>query len=238
MEAPKIDKMTDQELLELLTQAEEIESDQKSGKVSSEEALEKVLAVKQVCIDTYNKDTKTPVRDLVWNGINDIVKAIEKSMPVDIVKTIKKSMPVKFESGATLDLEARTKIQETKRVVRAMRISGTKTLTEEELAFRNKDQKAKDIKVLSDEQHALIRINMLKNYGKYIDETHPEMKALRQLYHDTCLENYEKYANSADRILKRDESIAKKIKENLSQGKYSNPVRAQAIVNVLEKVVG
>lgn len=231
MEAVKIDKLTDQQLNDILSKSEEISADERSGKITAAEARDQVAKLKEELVATFDRDVKNPLRKLVWDGVNDILNALTKKIPQE----------TKFKVGDTLDLEARTKIQEAKRVIRSMKMSGVKSLSPDEQKFRDKKEKDENVTKVSDEKYALIRIKMVSDYSKFISEDHAEMKALRQLYHDTCLDNYEEFAKTGgdpDRNAKRDEKIAEKIAGNLAQGKYSNPNRAQAVINLLKKPIG
>lgn len=231
MNAEKLDKLTDSELNELRALNESISDRQQRGEMTAEEALVEAKAVQTKLSETFDRSIQTsPLRLKVWNENKNLIQILEaEKFDQDRLRG------PKFPAGSILDIETRTKVQETRRVVNSLTLNGKKNPNREELRYF--EGKAREDGSVSDEQYALIRIAMLSDYGKLIDEDHTEMKKLRQAYHDRCLSNYEEYAKSQYRNTNRDQGIAKKITDNIKLGKYSNEALAQAVVNMLQPVM-
>jgi hypothetical protein len=231
MNAEKLDKLSDSELNELRGRNESVSDRQQKGEITIEQALTEAKEVQLRMSETFDRNIPTsPLRLKVWNENKNLIQILEaEKFDEDRLRG------AKFPAGSILDIEARTKIQETRRVVNSMTLNGRKTPTKEELRYFEGETRTDGS--VSDEQYSLIRISMLSDYGKYIDEDHSEMKKLRQAYHDRCLNNYEDYAKSQYRNATRDAGLGKKISENIKLGKYSNEALAQAVVNMLQPVI-
>lgn len=231
MNAEKLDKLTDSELNELRATNESISDRQQKGEITVDQALVEAKAVQARLSETFDRSIpSSPLRLKVWNENKILIKIFEgEKFDEDRLRD------AKFPAGSILDIETRTKIQKTRVIINSMTLNGKKTPNREELGYF--DGETNPDGSISDEKYALLRIAMLNDYGKFIDEDHTEMKKLRQAYHDRCLSNYEEYAKSQYRSTKRDQGIAKKITDNIKLGKYSNEALAQAVVNMLQPVM-
>lgn len=236
MNAEKLDKLTDSELNELTTVNRSINDRQQKGEITIEQALVEAKAVYAKLAETFDPSIPvSPLRRLAWEQSNNLIEILEaEKFDEDRLRGLK------FPAGSILDIEARTRIQETRVIVNSMTLNGKRRLGNDEfnsLSKKEREEAEKEKRIVTDERHALIRIAMLSDYGKYIDENHTEMKKLRQAYHDRCLSNYEDYAKSKYRSTTRDNSLANKVSENIKLGKYSNEALAKAVVNMLQPVI-
>lgn len=230
--------LSKQQLMEINSHLDEISLKQSQNLMSLEEAYAAALADKQRLIDTFNKsEPKDDFRISVWKKSNDLVKVFEaEKFEADRAKGCR------FPKDSALDIEARAKVTDVKIVINTISFNGTKKLNEEELRYSKEIKKQKDKDgnetIVTSEQYAQIRLSMLVDYGKYIDSEHPEMVKLYRAYHDKCLSNYEDYAKGllTGRSENRDAALASKVSNNLAASKYSDPNKAQAVINLLQPV--
>jgi hypothetical protein len=231
MEATKMDKLSDSDLTALNEMNDSISNRQQNGQITIDQALDEAEAVHSKLTETFDPSVQvSPLRRFAWEQSNKLIRILKsEKFEQD------KSKGPKFEADSFLDIEARSEIQAVRQLVNTMTLNGKKTPSEDELKFFEKET-GRDGSV-SDEQYVLIRISMLSNYGKYIHSNHPEMKKLRQAYHDKALKNYSEYAKSQYRSTNRDKALADKVSSNLKSNRYTDQALAQAVINILQPVL-
>ena len=225
-------KLTDSDLNDILSKVNDVNRKQQTGELSLEDALNEARAARKLMADTLDRslEKQPEFRVKVWNEVKGLVSALEaEKFEEDRLRG------AKFGPDAILDIEARTKIQDVKRIINSMTINGRKKLTKEEERYF--EGQTRDDGTVSDEQHALVRLTMLNDYGKYIDTDHPEMAKLRQRYHDRTLDNYEGYAKSQFRKTNRDKALFEKVADGIKNNRYSNPEKARAVANALQPIM-
>lgn len=225
--------LTVSELNDIKTQIDSINAQQQTGEMSLEDALDQARAARKLMVDTLDRtlEEQDPTRVKVWKEVNGLVSTLESEKFEE-----DRARGAKFGPDAVLDIEARTKIQEVKRLINSMTFNGRKKITREEARYLPDNVEIDDQGRVSDEEYCNARRAMLNDYGKYIDKDHKELVALRQRYHDKTLDNYGDFANdpSQQSKTKRRAALLKKVENGIKEKKYTDLGKAQAIANRLQ----
>jgi hypothetical protein len=221
-------RLTQEELNNIHSRMNEINEKQQKGEMSLEDALNEAIAARKLMADTLDRTLgqQTEFRVKTWNEVRGLISALEAERFEENL-----SSGPKFKADDILDIEARAKIQEVRRLINTQTLNGRKPVTREEQRYFE-GEAAADGTVL-DEQYSLIRMRLLNDYGKYIQTNHPEMVKLRKLYHDRNLSNYEGYARSQYRKTNRDKALYNKVIDGIKNRYYTDNDRAQAVANLL-----
>lgn len=231
--------LSKQQLMEINDDLDQIWVKEKKHEITLEEAYMAALAQKERLTYKPNekREPENEFRVSVWEKTNDLLKiyGVEKF-------ETKRTEGCKFPKDSELDIAAYAKIADVKKAINQMSLNGTKELSPKELPYSKEMKKSKNKKgeetIVKFEDYVLVLLRILNDYGKYIDTEHPEIVKLYRAYHDKCLSNYEDYAKGllTSRSENRDAALANKVSNNLAANKYTDPNKAQAVINLLQPV--